>query len=165
MWRLDHVHTDVGESLDKLRTNFDDLEVNYDKVQVVLGRLLHGVDLKAKTERLLNNLWPSLVSWSELVVARENPGVVAVLFLLALHMLLVVFVVLPLVGNLWSDEDVGKWVGVGVQLEAIQHQPVGAIRSINGEVELEVAAVLLMVLGLSMVVLEHGRASGAVEAE
>lgn len=126
------------------------------------------MDLKAKTERLLNNLWPSLVSWSELVVARKNPGVVAVLFLLALHMLLVVFVVfvvLPLVGNLWSDEDVGKWVRVGVQLEAIQHQPVGAIGSINGEVELEVAAMLLMVLGLSMVVLEHGRASGAVEAE
>lgn len=123
------------------------------------------MDLKAETEWLLNDLWSSMMSWSELVVAREYPGVVTVVLLLALHVLLMVLVVLALVGNLWSGEDVGKWVGVGVELEAIQHQPIGVGGSINGEVELEVAAVLLGLLGLSVVVLEHGRASRAVEAE
>lgn len=126
------------------------------------------MDLKTETERLLNDLWFSLVSWSELVVARQYPGVVTVVLLLALHMLLVVLVVLvvfPLVGYLWGDEDVGKGVGVGIEFEAIQHQPVGLGGSIDGEVEFEVAVVLLVVLGLSVVVLEHGRASGAVEAE
>lgn len=123
------------------------------------------MDLKAETEWLLNDLWSSLMSWSELVVARQYPRVVTVVLLLALHVFLMVLVVLPLVGNLWSDEDVGKWVGVGVELEAIQHQPIGLGGSIHGEIELEVAAVLLVVLGFSVVVLEHGRASRAVEAE
>lgn len=90
------------------------------------------------------------------------------MLLVALHVflvVLVVLVVLPLVGDLWSDEEVGKGVGVGVELEAIQHQPIGLGGPINREVELEVAAVLLVVLGLSVVVLEDGRTSGAVEAE
>lgn len=144
------------------------MQVKDDEVEVVLGGLLDGVDLKAETEWLLNHLWLSLVTWSELVVARQDPGVVTILLLLGLHVFvvfLVVLVVLPLVGDLWSDEKVGEWVGVGVEFEAVHHQPVGLGGTIDGEVELEVAAVLLVVLGLSVVVLEHGRASGTVEAE
>lgn len=126
------------------------------------------MDLKAETEWLLNDLWPSLVTWAELVVAGQDPGVVTILLLLALGMFLmffVVLVVLPRVGYLWSDEDVGEWVGVGVELEAVQHQSVGFGGSINGKVELEVAAVLFVVLGFSVVFLGDGRASGAIEAE
>lgn len=85
--------------------------------------------------------------------------------LVALHMFFVVVVVLPLVGNLWGDEEVGEWVRIGVQFKAIQHQLVGPVGSVDGEVELEVAAVLLVVFGLSVVVLEYGGASGAVEAQ
>lgn len=107
MWRLDHVDTNVWESLNENRANFDDLEVKEDEVQVVVGCLLDGVDLETETEWLLNDLWLSMVSRSEFVVARQNPRVVTIVFLLTLHMFVMVFVVLvvlSLVGDLWSDE-------------------------------------------------------------
>lgn len=81
--------------------------------------------------------------------------------------ILVVFIVFLLVlgflGNLSSDENVGKGIGIRVELEAVD----GQAALLGGEVELEVAGVLLvMLLRLVVVlVLEDGWASCTVEVD
>lgn len=142
---------DIGKAVDKDGADLDDLEVNNDEVENIVGGLSR-LNLKTEPKLLLDGLG-LLVVWSELVVALES--------LCVLFVILVVLVVVLLVlvfGDLWSHKDVGEWVGVRVQLETVDHET----RLVDGEVEFEVAGVLLVVLlGLAMVVLEDGWASSA----
>lgn len=144
---------DIGKAVDKDGANLDDLEVNDDKVENIVGGLSR-LNLKTEAKLLLDGLG-LLVVWSEFVVALESLCVLFVVFVV----LVVMFLVLVF-GDLRSHKDVGKWVRVGVQLETVDHET----GLVDGEVELEVAGVLLVVLlWLAMVVLEDGRASSALD--
>lgn len=141
---------DVGKTVDKDGADFDDLEVDNNQVENVVG--LGRLNLKTEAKLLLHGLGLHVVR-AELVVALESFRILCVI-------LVVLVVVLLLVGNLRSHEDVAEGVGVGVQLEAVDHQA----RLIDGEVEFEMAGVLLVVLlGFAVVVLEDGRASGTFD--
>lgn len=103
---------------------------------------------------MLDGVWPAIM-WLEFVVALELFGIVVLMMLL---------VVLGLVGDLRGDENIGKRVRVGVQFEAVNHQTVRFGGCVDGEIEFEVAAVRLMVLGLAIVLLKDWRAAWAVQA-
>lgn len=107
------MNADVGKTVDEDRSDFNDLQVDEDKVEDVVGRL-RRVDLKTEAKLLLHGLG-LLIVWSELVMALESLGVLFVI-------LVVLVVVLLLVCNLRSHEDIGERVGVGVQLKAVDNQ-------------------------------------------
>lgn len=154
--RLDQVYADIGQPVDEHGPDLDDLQVDDDKVETLVGGLGHGMDLQAEAELLLDGLGLPVMG-SELVVALESlAGTLGILVVL-------VAVLVLLVVDLGGDKNVRKWVGVGIQLKAVDRQSVGVG---DGEVELEVAAVLLVVLlGLAVVLLEDGWASCTLEAD
>lgn len=150
--RLDQVDADIGKTIDKDGADLDDLEVDNNEVENLVSGL-SGLNLETESKLLLDGLG-LLVVGSELVVALES---FCVLFVI-LVVLVVVLLVLVL-SDLRSHENIAERIRVGVKLKAVDHET----GLVDGEVEFEVAGVLLVVLlWLAMVVLEDGRTSSAL---
>lgn len=159
---LDQVDSKVGKAVDEDRADFDDLQVNDNEVQSLVGGVL-GVDLKAEAELLLDN---GLVSaWSKFVVAQKSFGSVLSRIPCLVAVLFVALLLLWLLGNLRCNKNICKWVGMGVQLEAVEHQSVTAGGLVDGKAKLEMAVVLLVVLRLAMMLIGDGRTSWAVQVD
>lgn len=159
--RLDQVDTDVGKAVDEYGADLDNLEVDDDELETLVGGLDDGLNLQAEAKLLLDRLGRLALVWAELVVALKLLGILCGVLLV----LVVVLVMVPgLLGDLSCDENVCEGVGVGVQLEAVDRQLAG----LSGEVELEMAIVLLVVgfLWFAVVLLlEDGRAPSALEVD
>lgn len=152
---------DVGKAVDEYGADLDNLEVDDDELETLVGGLGDGLNLQAEAKLLLDRLGRLALVWAELVVALKLLGILCGVLLV----LVVVLVMVPgLLGDLSCDENVCEGVGVGVQLEAVDRQLAG----LSGEVELEMAIVLLVVgfLWFAVVLLlEDGRAPSALEVD
>lgn len=108
--KLDKVNANVRKAVDENRTDFDNLQVDNDHIHSLVGDLCCRLDLEAESKLLLNSLGSTIVG-SEFVMTLEVCGIVVILVML--------LVMLGLVDDLRGDENVGEWIRVGIEFEAV----------------------------------------------
>lgn len=152
---FDQVNTNVGKTIDENRADFDDLQFDDDHIHTLVSHLCCRLNLETESKLLFNSLWSAIMG-SELVVALKVCSIVV---------LVVLLVVFGLVGDLRGDKDVGEWIRIGVQFETVHQQTVRLGGGVNGEIELEMAAVWLVMFRLAVVLFEDWWAAWAIQAD